>query len=257
MSTNKVFGGNRVAQLSSETEGWSPFATGVYTYGIYRMAAGSRIQVPALESYTLFLLEVEPSTEVKVASEFGEKKVEVGEAIQGEKCAAEMVVTGGAATWLIAGTEKSQSDSSSVKLTPALEIKKVSKPWGHELWLNGEHPGYAFKQIFIKQGTKTSLQYHRLKKETNVLFEGAVYLHYKSNENVSNDAVSTLDVTQVKLDPVASIDVEPGTLHRLEALTDVLLYEVSTPHLDDVIRVSDDTARRDGRIVTEHVSTTR
>jgi len=57
----------------------------------------------------------------------------------------------------------------------------------------------------------------------------------------------------VELAPISSIDVVPGVLHRLEALTNILLYETSTPHLDDVVRVADDSMRPHGRIEQEHV----
>jgi len=48
------------------------------------------------------------------------------------------------------------------------------------------------------------------------------------------------------------VDVMPLTLHRLEAVTDILLYETSTPHLDDVVRILDDSRRPDGRLEQEH-----
>jgi len=48
------------------------------------------------------------------------------------------------------------------------------------------------------------------------------------------------------------VDVPPNAVHRVEALTDIVLYETSTPHLDDVIRIQDDAARKNGRILTEH-----
>ena len=44
----------------------------------------------------------------------------------------------------------------------------------------------------------------------------------------------------------------PGNIHRIQAITDILLYEVSTPHLDDVVRLQDDNKRPDGRIKEEH-----
>jgi len=122
------------------------------------------------------------------------------------------------------------------------------------LWLNGQHPCYALKQIFIKATTKTSLQYHNLKQETIVLFDGTAKLHYKNSEHVGNDTVLSSDIATTEVYPVSSIDIIPSTLHRLEAVTDVTLYEISTPHLDDVVRVSDDSQRPSGRIEAEHRS---
>jgi mannose-6-phosphate isomerase len=120
------------------------------------------------------------------------------------------------------------------------------------LWINGQHPCYALKEIFIKAGTKTSLQYHNFKQETNVLFQGTAKLHFKANVQISNDQCKELDTETTQIEPVSSVDVMPNTLHRLEAVTDILLYETSTPHLDDVVRVLDDNKRPDGRLEMEH-----
>ena len=105
----------------------------------------------------------------------------------------------------------------------------------------------------LSGGYKTSLQYHRHKQETNVLFIGTAKLHYQSNIAVKIDSVSPEDISTLTLNPLSIIDVVPFTLHRLEAITDILLYEVSTPHLDDVIRISDDSGRPNGRINQEHL----
>lgn len=120
------------------------------------------------------------------------------------------------------------------------------------MWITGEHSGYCLKEIYIIQGTKTSLQYHEIKRETNVLLEGTARLHFKNKEEVENKQVTAQDLSHYDLTPLSTVDVYPNTLHRLEALTDILLYEVSTPHLNDVIRVADDTQRAHGRIESEH-----
>ena len=137
-------------------------------------------------------------------------------------------------------------------MTPNAQIYKVTKPWGHELWINGQHPNYALKEISIAKGTKTSLQYHQKKGETNVLFEGKARLHYKKDASVPNESVVPEHIGTTDVNAVVAIDVAPPTIHRIEALTNVLLYEVSTPHLDDVIRLQDDAHRPDGRIAAEH-----
>ena len=97
------------------------------------------------------------------------------------------------------------------------------------------------------------MQYHCLKQETNVLFNGKAKLHYKSNLKTENDSVFSEDISEIELDPICSIDIEPENIHRLQAITNILLYEVSTPHLDDVIRLQDDNKRADGRIKEEHL----
>lgn len=153
---------------------------------------------------------------------------------------------------MISGTSETHPNQKGLFFTSHENLYRVDKPWGHELWINGQHPLYALKEIYLKAGSKTSLQYHNFKQETNVLFEGCANLHYKSNDFVKNDNVTNGDLATVELAPISSIDVMPGVLHRLEALTDILLYETSTPHLDDVVRVSDDSMRPHGRIEREH-----
>ena len=98
------------------------------------------------------------------------------------------------------------------------------------------------------------LQYHQMKKETNVLFEGDAYIHYKSNPEISNEKVHNKDIDRIKINPISSVDVVPNVIHRVESISDILLYETSTPHLNDVIRIADDSKRASGRIETEHQS---
>jgi mannose-6-phosphate isomerase-like protein (cupin superfamily) len=141
--------------------------------------------------------------------------------------------------------------------TPRLDVMPrsactfVEKPWGNETWLNGRHPAFAFKRIVIHAGHRTSLQYHEFKRETNLLLSGRARLHYKLTDCELRD-VRDRDVATTELTSIAVVDVWPFTLHRIEAVSAITLYEVSTPHLDDVIRVSDDTHRADGLIADEH-----
>lgn len=123
-------------------------------------------------------------------------------------------------------------------------VKQVRKPWGFELWLaDGSNGSYAFKIIYLRQGTKTSLQYHQQKVEHNCLLEGKIRLHIQTpgSEGVTAD-----------LEAVHVIAIDPPTVHRIEALTDVVLVEASTAQVDDVIRVADDYQRSDGKIASEH-----
>ena len=245
-------GGNLVKTIESSGKGQQLFADGEYRYYLYRANAGETLDLSDFSSCSVYVNKLDSGASVVLD---GEQKIHQGDAIQGEKSSINLKITGGAAELLVAGLAQDVGNGSTwsgTRVTPHASIKKVSKPWGHELWINGEHPGYAFKQIYIKSGTKTSLQYHRKKRETNVLFEGKAALHFKSNEAVANDEVTGRDLTTSELSPVTSIDIWPNTLHRLEALTDVVLYEVSTPHLDDVIRISDDSGRTHGRIESEH-----
>jgi mannose-6-phosphate isomerase len=115
----------------------------------------------------------------------------------------------------------------------------VTKPWGKEIWLTGpERRDYCMKRIHINAGHQTSLQYHREKFETNVVIEGNIELIGESyNELVAAPAF---------------VNIAPPTVHRVRALSDIVLIEASTAHLDDVVRLQDDSNRPSGRIEDEH-----
>jgi mannose-6-phosphate isomerase-like protein (cupin superfamily) len=118
-----------------------------------------------------------------------------------------------------------------------IENKLVLKPWGKEVWLC-LCDEYCYKRIYINAGHKTSLQYHKEKKETNYIISGVARVFWKNGwHDMKEDDFFT---------------VEPGDIHRIEAVTDLVLQEVSTPHVDDVIRLEDVTNRPDGRIESEH-----
>lgn len=140
----------------------------------------------------------------------------------------------------------------STKITRAGAHYKVTKPWGWELWINGQSQFYSVKKIFIAAGNKTSLQYHNFKEESNLIEHGEVVLVYKHNTEVENDAVTPADLGAHTMHGPVCIHVTPKTIHRLIAKTDLYLFEVSTPFLDDVVRLHDDQQRPNGRIDSEH-----
>ncbi|MFH1503105.1 MAG: cupin domain-containing protein [Candidatus Diapherotrites archaeon] len=123
----------------------------------------------------------------------------------------------------------------------------VKKPWGKEVWLelwedsNGR--GYCYKRIYINKGEKTSFQYHERKIETNYIIEGKAEVWLENEKG-------KIEKRLMKADD--SFTVVPPRKHRVIALTDIILQEVSTPHVDDVIRVLDDGERPSGRIDSEH-----
>jgi mannose-6-phosphate isomerase len=109
--------------------------------------------------------------------------------------------------------------------------RKIEKPWGHEvIW--AETDNYIAKLIVIEAGQRLSKQYHEEKTETVYVIEGTL-VNYDEN-----DVASMFQVGQ-------SFHVEPGQIHRFGATdyTGVKVIEVSTNHLDDVIRISDDYGR--------------
>lgn len=249
MST-KNFGGNLVYQPQSGKPGKQVFGSGPYEYFIYETRVREEVHLDDLRSFSIYLLLKPAGSVVSVRGIDG--NLEQGDRVQSEDCAVHLSVQGSAVQLLVAGTTQPHPETRGLSVTRCADLYRVSKPWGYELWINGQHPCYALKQIFVKAGTKTSLQYHNFKQETNVLFQGTANLHYKSDAAVANDQVTEADMATVRIEPVSIVDVVPQTLHRLEAVTDILLYETSTPHLDDVVRVWDDSKRPNGRIENEH-----
>ena len=247
---NIVLGGNIVKVLDLVNEGKHTLGTGPYEYYIYKSKFKEEILIKELKSFTIFIIEKDNNCSILIDEV--NQVINKLDAVQVEDKNAKISIDGGSATLLIAGTKESSPGLKGIFFTNFKNLYKVDKPWGHELWINGEHQCYAFKQIFIKSGTKTSLQFHNYKQETNVLFSGEAKLHFKKSPKINNDNVGAKDIGSFQLYPVSSIDVVPLTLHRIEAINDILLYEISTPHLDDVVRVSDDAKRPSGRILQEH-----
>jgi mannose-6-phosphate isomerase-like protein (cupin superfamily) len=114
---------------------------------------------------------------------------------------------------------------SDVEITP----RRVDKPWGWELvWAETEK--YAGKLLFVRAGEALSLQYHEAKEESWLVQEGRARLELGAREG-------ELDGREVG--PGDAFHLRPGTVHRLTALENTLVIEVSTPHLDDVVRLED------------------
>jgi mannose-6-phosphate isomerase len=111
--------------------------------------------------------------------------------------------------------------------------RRVDKPWGHELiWVLTDR--YCGKVIVIETGRRLSLQYHERKDESVYVMSGRLRLHLEDDAGV---------MTVRELGPGDSARVPVGRRHRFEAAERVQLIEVSTPELDDVIRVEDDFGR--------------
>tara|TARA_B100000674_G_C37744754_1_gene870625 strand:- start:231 stop:980 length:750 start_codon:yes stop_codon:yes gene_type:complete len=147
---------------------------------------------------------------------------------------------------------KSKIKINRIKSFKEKEVYKVKKPWGYELWINGQVPTYSFKKIFIKKGNRTSLQFHKKKIETNFLFKGSAELTLSKKNGKFKKSQILKNIYKKKIYSGSFVNVKNYAVHRLKAISDILLYEVSTPHLDDVIRLVDDKKRKDGRISSEH-----
>jgi mannose-6-phosphate isomerase-like protein (cupin superfamily) len=112
----------------------------------------------------------------------------------------------------------------------AFEPRKVEKPWGHELiWAEADQ--YVGKLLFVKAGESLSLQFHRVKDESWLVQGGRVKLELGS----AGDPVLREEVVGAG----ATFRFRPGTVHRVTALEDATIVEVSTPQLDDVVRLED------------------
>lgn len=112
-------------------------------------------------------------------------------------------------------------------------MKIVEKPWGRELWI-AHTDKYALKIIEVNKGTRSSLQYHVQKHEHLYVDRGLLQIEWE-------DETGQMQTLQLK--PGDVIENKPGRKHRVLALENVRLIEVSTPELDDVVRVEDDYHR--------------
>src|SRR4030095_4541942 len=101
--------------------------------------------------------------------------------------------------------------------------ERIEKTWGYEL-IYAATSQYAGKILFIKRGEALSLQYHKRKEESLYIYDGSV-------EFVTIDKATASPVTLV-LKEGEGIHIRPGMQHRLTALRDTTVLEVSTPDLD-------------------------
>ena len=115
----------------------------------------------------------------------------------------------------------------------AFQPRRVDKPWGHELiWAVGDE--YVGKVLFVRAGHSLSLQYHEVKDES--------WLIHSGRARIQLGAVGGELVEEV-VGPGAAFHYRPGTVHRIAAVEDTTILEVSTPHLDDVVRLEDSYGR--------------
>ena len=117
----------------------------------------------------------------------------------------------------------------------AVDLRKVEKPWGYEL-VYALTDRYCGKILFVRKDEQLSLQFHREKDEV-------VYVHEGRIEMEIGDPGGPLDIEVVG--PGHSFHLAPGTVHRWRALEDSVVLEVSTPEVDDVVRLEDRYGRAD------------
>lgn len=105
---------------------------------------------------------------------------------------------------------------------------RVEKPWGHELiWARTAR--YVGKVIHVRAGHALSLQYHDRKEETLLLWRGRLRFELREGDRARSWEMA----------PGDRVHVRPGAVHRMTAIEDCDVFEVSTPELDDVVRIED------------------
>ncbi|MBN23005.1 MAG: cupin [Bdellovibrionaceae bacterium] len=113
------------------------------------------------------------------------------------------------------------------------QIRKVDKPWGYELiW--AETKDYVGKILHIEKGHRLSLQYHEVKEETIYLLSGKMLFLFEDEKG---------QMQEVELLPGEAHHIPTGRKHRMIATETCDVAEVSTPHLDDVVRLEDGYGR--------------
>ena len=116
-----------------------------------------------------------------------------------------------------------------------MAVSRVEKPWGYEI-VYALTDRYCGKVLFIRRDEQLSLQFHRHKDEVIYVQEGRIELEM-------GDPGGPLDIEVVG--PGHAFRIEPGTVHRWRALEDTVVLEVSTPEIDDVVRLEDRYGRAD------------
>jgi mannose-6-phosphate isomerase-like protein (cupin superfamily) len=136
------------------------------------------------------------------------------------------------------GGRKGMSDSPNLRGLEdfAIEPTRVDKPWGHELiWALTDD--YCGKILFVKAGESLSLQFHREKDESWLIDSGRARIDMAApGEKLPKSEI---------VGAGAAFRITPGTVHRVIALEDTTIIEVSTPQLEDVVRLEDRYGRED------------
>lgn len=115
-----------------------------------------------------------------------------------------------------------------------MTVKKINKPWGYELLIE-KNKKYMFKKLFMKKSHRCSLQFHKKKIETIFVVSGKLKIFYGKNK----------DKLKYKIfKPQNTITINPKTIHRMQAISDCIYLEASTPEITDVVRLSDDYKRK-------------
>ena len=113
-------------------------------------------------------------------------------------------------------------------------MHRVDKPWGYELWW-ARTDRYVGKLIHVNKGHALSLQYHERKDETIFVHAGRILFETRDGDG---------RLVSREMGPGEAVHVSPPTVHRMTALEDTDIFEVSTPEVDDVVRLEDRYGRQ-------------
>ena len=242
-------GGNKITKLNKKIKKTSIGTSKYYFYNYYNLQKNKKIILPKNTNCTVFVLNCKESSSIKL----DKRKIKIRKfSCLYFKKYEKLEVLNDSIEILLVG-KKLNKIKNFVLNKKYSNFYKVIKPWGYELWINSLNTDFAFKKIYIKKGFQTSLQFHNYKRETNLIFDGEAKFFYKKNKKVKNTDVKAKDISFKKLKKNTIINVYPKILHRIKALKNLTLYEVSSPHLKDVIRVKDDAKRISGHIESEHL----
>jgi mannose-6-phosphate isomerase-like protein (cupin superfamily) len=114
--------------------------------------------------------------------------------------------------------------------------RTVDKPWGYEIWW-ARTDRYVGKILHVKKGESLSLQYHQVKEETIRLLSGRLLFESRALEE-------TGELRRQELAAGDTVHIPPRTIHRMTGVEDCDILEVSTPELDDVVRLEDRYGRQ-------------
>ena len=113
-------------------------------------------------------------------------------------------------------------------------MHRVEKPWGYELWW-ARTDRYVGKLIHVNKGHALSLQYHKKKDETIFVWKGRILFEIAQGDG---------ELQKREMGPGESVHVTPPTVHRMTAIEDTDIFEVSTPEVEDVVRLEDRYGRQ-------------
>ncbi|OGH06153.1 MAG: hypothetical protein A2W22_04090 [Candidatus Levybacteria bacterium RBG_16_35_11] len=115
-------------------------------------------------------------------------------------------------------------------------MNDTTKPWGHEIIFTKKEDPYTGKILCVNSGKQFSLQIHDEKEESQMLVSGEAILIIDNNKG---------EQEEIKMVPFKGYKIRPGQRHRIRAVTDCAIYEVSTPEVGTTLRLEDDYHRPD------------